>query len=94
LRLEITDEHLDQYMKLIQEYAPLIPTELLFNIDESGLSDWKERKPKGVLISPLLFNLCIEPLLQVITKECGDVGVQIGRAGDQVQLAVRHMQMT
>jgi hypothetical protein len=25
----------------------------------------------------------------VITKECGDVGVQIGRAGEQVQLAVQ-----
>jgi hypothetical protein len=28
----------------------LVPTELLFNIDESGFSDWEERKPQCVLI--------------------------------------------
>jgi hypothetical protein len=28
----------------------LVPTELMFNIDESGFNDWEERKPKGVLI--------------------------------------------
>jgi hypothetical protein len=28
----------------------LFPTELLFNIDENGFSDWEERKPKCVLI--------------------------------------------
>jgi hypothetical protein len=28
----------------------MVPTELLFNTDESGFSDWEERKPKCVLI--------------------------------------------
>jgi hypothetical protein len=51
LSLEVPHEHLDRYIKLIQEYVPLVPTELLFNIDESGFSDWEERKPKGVPIS-------------------------------------------
>jgi hypothetical protein len=41
---------LDRYIRLIQEYALLVPTELLFNIGESGFSDWKARKPTGVLI--------------------------------------------
>jgi hypothetical protein len=50
LRLEVLDEHLDWYIKLIQEYIALVPTELLFNMDESVFSDWEERKPKGVLI--------------------------------------------
>jgi hypothetical protein len=34
----------------MKEYVPLVPTELLFNIYESGLSDWEERKPKRILI--------------------------------------------
>jgi hypothetical protein len=50
LRLEVPHEHLDRYIKLIQEYVTLVPTELLFNIDKSGFSDWEERRPKGVLI--------------------------------------------
>jgi hypothetical protein len=50
VRLEVPHEHLDQYIRLIKEYVPLVPTELLFNIDESDFSDWQERKPKCVLI--------------------------------------------
>jgi hypothetical protein len=30
--------------------VPLVLTELLFNTDENGFSDWEERKPKCVLI--------------------------------------------
>jgi hypothetical protein len=41
---------LDEYVKLIKEYVPLVPTELILNIDECGFSDWEERKPKPVLI--------------------------------------------
>jgi hypothetical protein len=37
--LEVPHEYLDQYIRLIKEYVPLVPMELLFNIDESGFSD-------------------------------------------------------
>jgi hypothetical protein len=50
VRLEVPHGYLDQYIRLIQEYVPLVPRELLFNIDESDFSDWEERKPKCVLI--------------------------------------------
>jgi hypothetical protein len=33
--------------------------------------------------------LCIEPLLQAITKECGKFGAQIGPTDEQVQLTVQ-----
>jgi hypothetical protein len=49
-RLEVPHEYLDQYIRLVKEYVPLVPTKLLFNIDESGFSDWEERKPKCVRI--------------------------------------------
>jgi hypothetical protein len=49
-RLEIPRTFLDRYLALIKQYVPLVPTELMFNIDESGFCDWEERKPKGVLI--------------------------------------------
>jgi hypothetical protein len=35
---------------LIKNYVPKIPAELIFNIDETGLSDWEERKEKMVLV--------------------------------------------
>jgi hypothetical protein len=47
LRLEFPHEYLDRYIKLVQEYVLLILTELLFNIDESGFSDWEEHKPQA-----------------------------------------------
>jgi hypothetical protein len=50
LRLEVSHEHLDHPIKQLQEYVPLVPIELLFNLDENGFSDWEERKPKSVLI--------------------------------------------
>jgi hypothetical protein len=50
VRPEVPHEYVDQYIRLIKEYILLVPTELLFNIDESGFSDWEECKPKCVLI--------------------------------------------
>jgi hypothetical protein len=37
-------------VKFIKEYVPLVATELIFNIDGCGFSDWEERRPKPVLI--------------------------------------------
>jgi hypothetical protein len=51
VRIEVSHEYLDQHIRLIIEYVPLVPTELLFNIDESSFSDWEERKPKCARIS-------------------------------------------
>jgi hypothetical protein len=50
ITLEVLHEYLDQYIRLIKELVPLVPMELLFNIDESGFSDWEERTPECVLI--------------------------------------------
>jgi hypothetical protein len=50
VRLEVPHDYLDQYIKPIKEYVPLVPRELLFNVDENGFSDWEERKRKCVLI--------------------------------------------
>jgi hypothetical protein len=39
LRLRILREYLNGYISLIKEYVPLVPAELIFNLDETGLSD-------------------------------------------------------
>jgi hypothetical protein len=50
LRSQILRSFLDDYIRLIQIYVPLVPTELIFNLDETGLSDWDERKSKRVIV--------------------------------------------
>jgi hypothetical protein len=50
VKLKVPREYLDQYIRLTKEYVPLVLMELLFNTDESGLSDWEECKPKCVLM--------------------------------------------
>jgi hypothetical protein len=50
LRLGIPREYLNDYISLIKEYVPLVPAELIFNLDKTGLSDWEERKRKPVII--------------------------------------------
>jgi hypothetical protein len=50
LRLRIPRECLNDYVSFIKEYVPLVPAELIFNLDETSLSDWEERKTKLVII--------------------------------------------
>jgi hypothetical protein len=50
LRLRIPREYLNDYTSLIKEYMSLVPAELIFNLDETGLSDWEEQKMKPVII--------------------------------------------
>jgi hypothetical protein len=35
---------------LIKKIVPSLPAELIFNLDETGLSDWENRKTKPVLV--------------------------------------------
>jgi hypothetical protein len=50
LRRRIPREYQNDYISLIKEYVPLVPGELIFNLDETGLSDWEERKTRPVII--------------------------------------------
>jgi hypothetical protein len=47
---QIPRSYLDCYLPLIKSWVPFFPAELIFNLDETDLSDWKERKPRPVLI--------------------------------------------
>jgi hypothetical protein len=42
--LHVPRVHLDAYIHLIQIWMPLVRVELIFNIHESGVSDWEGRK--------------------------------------------------
>jgi hypothetical protein len=50
-RLQIPRSYLDRYISLLHNLIRLSPAELIFNIDESRLSDWEERKEKDVIVS-------------------------------------------
>jgi hypothetical protein len=43
LKLRIPRECLNDYISFIKEDVLLVPAELIFNLDEIGLSDWEER---------------------------------------------------
>ena len=50
---------------------------------------WKRGVKQGCPLSPLLFNLCLEPLLQAVNKHCGKDGVFVGPAGKRIGFAVQ-----
>jgi hypothetical protein len=50
LRPRIPREYLNDYISLIKEDVPLVPVELIFNLDETGLFDWEERETKPMII--------------------------------------------
>lgn len=49
-RLEIPRSYLIRYLDIVELLIDVAPAELVYNIDETGLSDWEERKPKTVVI--------------------------------------------
>jgi hypothetical protein len=55
-RLQVSRGFLDQYVTQIKEWLPLAPAELIFNIDECGVSDSEERKAKQVSIPSRVKN--------------------------------------
>jgi hypothetical protein len=46
MRMQVMKSDLDCEIAPIKTHVPLAPTELIFNTDESGFSDWEERRPK------------------------------------------------
>jgi hypothetical protein len=48
--MEVFRHFLDDYLRLIKEYVALVLSELIFNIDECGFSDWETRKEMPVII--------------------------------------------
>ena len=57
-RLKIPRSYLNKYIDLITKLIGITPAELIYNIDESGLSDWEEKKPKTAIVPKELEN-CI-----------------------------------
>jgi hypothetical protein len=79
LRLRIPREHLNDYISLIKEYVPLAPAELIFNFDETGLSDWEQPKTKPAIIPimhPLQFFIIQSTQRSAITL-CFAVSLQL-----------------
>jgi hypothetical protein len=50
---------------------------------------WKRGVKQGCPLSPLMFNLCLEPLLQAVQKECKLHGAFVGPAGNRVGFTVQ-----
>jgi hypothetical protein len=50
VRMEVPRASLDEYLLLIKKLVQIVPTELIFNLDETGLSDWENRKSKPVIV--------------------------------------------
>ena len=50
LRMKVPRIYLTQFMDLVEKIIPNVPADLIYNIDETGLSDWENRKPKTVIM--------------------------------------------
>jgi hypothetical protein len=52
-RLQVPRQYLNQSIGFIKNWVSLIPDELIYNLDETGLSDWKDSKSKPVAVPTL-----------------------------------------
>jgi hypothetical protein len=60
LRLEVPRCYLEEYLTLIKKIVPIVPTELLFDLDATGLSDGRIKEVSQSLFQPKNKNLhCI-----------------------------------
>jgi transposase len=50
VRLEVLRCYLEEYLTLIKKIVLIVLTELLFNLDETGLSEWENQRSKPVLV--------------------------------------------
>jgi hypothetical protein len=50
LRLEVPRSYLDEYITSLKKIIPIVLSELVFNFDETGLSDWEDRKTKPIFV--------------------------------------------
>ena len=55
-KLKVPQRYLKENLDLVQNVIGITPAELIYNIDETGLSDWEERKPKMVAVPKELEN--------------------------------------
>lgn len=49
-RLKVPRRYLKDFLDIVKVLITISPAELIYNIDETGLSDWEEKKPKIVVI--------------------------------------------
>jgi hypothetical protein len=50
---------------------------------------WKRGVKQGCPLSPLLSDMCLEPLLQEVEKECGQYGTNVGPASNPIDFAIQ-----
>jgi hypothetical protein len=49
-RLEVLRAFLDETIRCLREYVHGMKAELVFDLDEMGMSEWEDRKPKKVIV--------------------------------------------
>jgi hypothetical protein len=42
-QFQVPSAYSDEYLAVIQTFVQLVPVELIYNLDETGLRDWEER---------------------------------------------------
>jgi hypothetical protein len=53
-RLEVLPVFLDEIISYSQEYVQGLKAELVFNLDEVGMSEWEDRKDEKVIVAMMI----------------------------------------
>jgi hypothetical protein len=71
-RLEVPRRFLDETVRCINEFVNGLPTQFIFNLDETGISEWEDRASKSAIVPK---SLSVQNVHHTINRNLKHVSV-------------------
>jgi hypothetical protein len=92
-RLEVPRVFLDETVCCLRDYVHVMKSELVFNLDEVGMSEWEDRKQKKMIVSTTMIG---EPIHHGVSRSVKHISVIscVSAAGESLTPFIMTSQMS